>query len=402
MDWNAVDVLVAVVLLLCLVHGAGRGIGRTLGGFAGLLLGGALALWLLAGLDVQSPDRMIRLAVLGGVLVVCMLLGQVLGEVISGRIVGGPPRGSAAAGAVDRLGGAVVGVVAGALIVLAVVGSLGSGAVPWLSLQAADSRLMQAIQRAAPQPVLGALGSARQHVVGSAAMRELDTLLFEAAPPPAGDVEDPEVLAAASSAVQILGLAPECRAQQSGSGFAVSGDRVVTNAHVVAGTQRVTVRDSDGRRHSAEVVAFEPGMDLAVLSVPDLDRPALEPGATPPAGAMIAFAGYPQGRPLEIGPAELQGTARTSMSSIDPGAAGPPVEVLQFAGAVEQGNSGGPLLDDAGRVIGVVFARSTADETGFAVTGQSLAGVLEDSAGAVSPVDTGRCQPLEAGTAPPG
>lgn len=397
MGWNAVDLLVAALLLLCLVHGAGRGIGRTLGGFAGVLLGGALALRLLAGLDVQSPERVIRLAVLGGVLVVCMILGQALGEFVSARVVGGPPRASAAVGAVDRLGGAVVGVLAGALIVLAVVGSLGSGAVPWLSLQAADSRLVQAIQRAAPQPVLGALESTRQRVAGSEAMRELDTLLFAAAPPPAGDVGDPEILAAASSAVQILGLAPGCSAQQSGSGFAVPGDRVVTNAHVVAGTQRVTVRDADGRRHGAEVVAFEPDTDLAVLAVPGLDRPALEPAATPPAGAMIAFAGYPQGRPLEVGPAELQGTARTSMSSIDPGAAGPPVEVLQFAGAVEQGNSGGPLLDDDGRVIGVVFARSSVEQTGFAVTGQSLAEVLEDSAGAVAPVDTGRCQPLGAG-----
>lgn len=397
MTWSILDILLAIALLIGLLHGAARGVGRTVGGLVGLLLGGAAALALLPHLEIHTAQRSLRLLILGVVLVVVMLLGQVLGEAVLGRVLGGPPRESALVGGLDRLGGALIGLTSSALLVTAVVGSLGSGPVPWLGVHAAESRVMQAIERATPPAAARALDRAGERLAGSAAVRELDTLLFAPVPAPAGEVEDPEILAAAESVVQIRGLAPACGTQQSGSGFVAPDGRVVTNAHVVSGTRSVSVLEVSGRRHPAEVVAFDPDADLAVLSVPSLRLPALEIGETPGAGASAAFAGYPQARPLEVGPAQLQGSALTSMSSIDATASAAPVEVLQFAGAVEQGSSGGPLLDPDGRVIGVVFAESSTDETGFAVTTDALEEVLADSAGAQTPVPTGTCAPLEAG-----
>lgn len=397
MTWSLMDLVIALVLVLGLVHGLVRGIGRTAGGIAGLVLGGGLALWLIPRIPLEPGEPVLRLLVLGGLLGLGMLGGHALGESLIGRLAGVPadrPRGAAVA---DAAGGAVISTAAAALVVLAAVSTLAGGPAPALGAHAERSPMMQLIHRGTPGPLVSWLERTQQRVAGTIAARELDTLLFAPSQPPVGEVDDPEMLAAADSAVQVVGCAPECSSRSSGSGFAAADGQVVTNAHVVAGAESVVIRDADGRRHEAVVVAFDPDADLAVLSVPALDVPVLPLAPTPPAGTAGAHIGYPGGGPRAIGPAEVQGAALTSMSSIDDAAAAAPVEVLQFAGDVQQGDSGGPLVDDDGAVIGVVFARSSSGPAGFAITTETLQEALAAASGAAEPVSTRQCEPVEAG-----
>ncbi|MCM3331049.1 MarP family serine protease [Kocuria palustris] len=398
MTWSLMDLIIVLLLVLGMLHGLVRGIGRTLGGIVGLLLGGALALWLIPLIPLETGGSSVRLLVLGGLVVLGMLGGHALGEALLGRIAGIPSqRDSRAAAVLDALGGALLSTAAAALVVLAAVSTLASGPAPALGAHAESSPMMRAIDGSVPRSLTSLLEQAQHRVAGSAAARELDTLLFAPASPPEGEVEDPEILAAADSVVQVVGFAPQCSTRQSGSGFAAAEGQVVTNAHVVAGTDTVFVHDAQGRRHEARVVLFRPEEDLAVLDVASLAVPTLPIGGAPAQGTLGAFIGHPGGGPLTIGPAEVQGTALTSMSSIDAEASAAPVEVLQFAGDVQQGNSGGPLVDEDGAVIGVVFARSSSGPAGFAVSTEQLDAALSAADGAEQAVSTQACEPAAAG-----
>lgn len=390
---NVLDLVIVVLLLLFVLHGVARGVGRTIGGVVGLVLGAALALWVLPHIEVTAVDRWIRLAVVGVVLLICMLGGQALGEGLLGRLTGSPPRSSRATTAVDQAGGGLLGGVIGAVVVLAVSGFLNQVPLPWLNAQLEGSRTLAAMQRWAPQEVTDGLATAQEEIAGAPAMRELDALLFPSVQPPQTEVDDPDVLAASASTVQILGSATRCGYNQSGSGFVTSDSQVVTNAHVVQGTDSVSVFSPEGVRHAAEVVQFVPEHDLAVLEVADLDLAPL-PIAEDAQGGVddgtsAAFIGYPRSGPLSIGPATVQGSAYTVMGSVD---GSQPVQVMQFAGDVQQGNSGGPLVDMEGQVIGVVFGKAVEDPAGYAVDTGTLGEVLTDAAGATSAVDTGVCQ----------
>ncbi|MDO4253851.1 MAG: MarP family serine protease [Kocuria sp.] len=388
---NVLDLIIVALLMIFVLHGFSRGIGRTIGGAAGLVLGVILALWLLPHVEITAMQRWIRLGVVAIVLLLCMLIGQTLGERLFGRVVGTPPRKSSALTVVDRTGGGVIGAAIATVVVLSLSGLLNQVPLPWLNAQLEGSRTLVLMQRWTPQGLTEALAVTQDEIAGAPAMRELDELLFPSVEPPRTDVDDPEVMKASASTVHVLGTAARCGYNQSGSGFVTDGGYVVTNAHVVQGTDSVAVFTPQGQRHSAEVVHFVPEYDLAVLNAPDVD---LEPLTTTPTarfaeGTNAAFMGYPLSGPLTVEPATVQGSAYTVMGSMD---GSEPVQVLQFAGDVQQGNSGGPLVDMDGHVIGVVFGKAADEPAGYAVNTTTLEGVLADSSGATEPVDTGGCQ----------
>lgn len=389
LGFNTLDIIILVLLLLFVMHGWLRGIGRTIGGAVGLVLGVMLALWLLPQIEVNAIDRWIRLTVVGLVLVICMLGGQALGEALLGRLTGSPPRSSKVLTVMDQLGGGTLGAVIGVVVVLALSGFLIQVPAPWLNAQLESSRSLQFIQRWTPQEVTRGLAAAQEELAGAPAIRELDALLFPSIDPPEAEVDDPDVVAASASTVQIMGSAAECGVNQSGSGFVTESGQVVTNAHVVQGTDGLSVYSPQGQRYSAEVVSFVPEHDLAVLSVPELGLDPLTISDSLEADSEAAFIGYPLSGPLAIGAATVQGSAYTVMGSMD---GSQPVQVTQFAGEVQQGNSGGPLVDMDGQVIGVVFGKAVNDPAGYAVDTATLTDVLAEAEGATTAVDTGVCQ----------
>jgi putative serine protease PepD len=169
----------------------------------------------------------------------------------------------------------------------------------------------------------------------------------------------------------------------TGSGFVIDEEgHIVTNQHVVGGAQSVTVTFSDGPEVEATVVGTDPSTDIAVL---DVDRPSSE--LTP-----LSFAA---GRSLEVGdaviaigsPFGLEGTLTSGVISAlgrdIPSPNGFTIEnVVQTDAALNQGNSGGPVLDDQGRVVGVAAQiRSESggsDGIGYAVPGDTAQRVARE------------------------
>jgi S1-C subfamily serine protease len=199
------------------------------------------------------------------------------------------------------------------------------------------------------------------------------------------------VLAAGPSTVQVAGAG--CGVIQEGSGFVVATGYVVTNAHVVAGVVHPVVIDSTGR-HNAAAMLFDPELDVALLRVPGLTDPPLRiDTGTVARGASGAVLGYPEGGPFSYGAAGVEAAFEATGLDIY-GRSQTTRYVYQLAAQVRPGNSGGPLVEPNGLVIGVVFARSTSDPTvGYALaTPAVLVDVHKGEAQPVNqPVTTGSC-----------
>jgi S1-C subfamily serine protease len=196
---------------------------------------------------------------------------------------------------------------------------------------------------------------------------------------------DPDVDAAGHSVVRVLGTA--CGLGVEGSGWAVRPGLVVTNAHVVAGSEDITVTTQEGVELEATPVYYEPADDLALLQVEgELPPLKIAPQARP--GTVAAVLGYPENGPFVIAPARL-GETRAVLSEDSYGNGPLERTISSLRGSVRSGNSGGPLIDDRGRVLGTVFAATTSGyHGGFAVPTDAVGRALEAASGAV---DTGPC-----------
>ena len=213
--------------------------------------------------------------------------------------------------------------------------------------------------------------------------------LFAPAPPPVAvsPLAPGVVSTVTASTVKVSGVA--CGVLVEGSGFSPAPDTIVTNAHVVAGVRNAQVQRPDGRRLPATVAAFDPDRDLAVLTVPGLGQPSLPIGTATVGGSGAVF-GHPGGQvPVEVSPARVERRVDALVGNIyDQG----PVrrEVLVLASELDPGDSGAPLVNQSGAVVGVAFAISSWSRgTAFAVAGEEMAPVLaRPRTGAVS---TGPC-----------
>jgi S1-C subfamily serine protease len=196
---------------------------------------------------------------------------------------------------------------------------------------------------------------------------------------------DPDVAGAEGSVVRVLGTA--CGRGVEGSGWVAGPGLVVTNAHVVAGEDDTSVTTSGGASLGATAVHYDPENDLALLHV-DADLPPLRIAPAPTSGTAAAVLGYPENGPYAVAPARL-GETRDTISEDSYGRGPIRRSITSLRGSVRSGNSGGPLVDDRGRVLGTVFAATTTGAPGgFAVPDA----VVEDAlASPLAPVDTGPC-----------
>jgi Trypsin-like peptidase domain/Colicin V production protein len=209
-------------------------------------------------------------------------------------------------------------------------------------------------------------------------------------PPPTSKIaRDPDVRAAGRSAVKVLGTA--CGLGIEGSGWvARDGGVVVTNAHVVAGESDTTVQlRGSGPHYDAQPILFDPHNDIAILRVPLLSSATplqMNPGAKP--GTSGAVLGFPENGPFYIAPARLGPTS--TVITQDAYGHGPVTRrVTALRGRVRSGNSGGPMVDDRGRVLGTVFAATTGGtHGGFAVPDSIVSSELARAHGKVG---TGPC-----------
>jgi S1-C subfamily serine protease len=247
------------------------------------------------------------------------------------------------------------------------------------------SEILRELNRLLPPsgPILGVLASLDP-------LPQVAGPLPSSAPPSALIAHDAGVRAASHSVVRVLGTA--CGLEIEGSGWVADPGVVVTNAHVVAGEQDTTV-EIEGREQalSAYAIAFNPNVDIAILRVPGLGLPSLTLAKDPPAGSAGAILGYPENGPFRALPGRI-GTTQTIITDNAYGQ-GPVSRLLTpLRGLVRPGNSGGPVVNDEGRVLTTVFASTTSGGPagGYGVANATVAQAL---AGAGHMVGTGECSP---------
>jgi S1-C subfamily serine protease len=195
---------------------------------------------------------------------------------------------------------------------------------------------------------------------------------------------------AAHSVVKVRGTAHSCQKILEGSGFVVAPNRVMSNAHVVAGGDTFSV-SVDGQEYDATVVVFDPNADISILEVPGLQAPPLEfvlDAAPTDTDAVVM--GYHGGGPFVAKPARIREVIELN---------GPDIyrttavsrEVYTIRGKVGQGDSGGPLIDRSGRVLGMNFGAAFDDpDTGFVLTAAQIYPHVIGS-DVSQPVATGQC-----------
>ena len=385
---NGLDLILLVLVVISGFTGYRRGFTLQAFGFGGLLIGlvvGALVAPSVSGI-VESPNARAGLAVL--VLLAVAAIGNAAGWFIG---VHARDRAATRFGKADSVAGSAVAVVASLIAIWFIALNLVNGPFPSVAGEIRGSAVVRTLDAALPQPpsLLAQVRGLFNRFGFPDVFSGIPPLPAEPVDPPTQAEAAAAAAAAASSTVQVIG--PACDVIQEGSGFVAAEGYVVTNAHVVAGMDDPEVRSAAGAS-GAETVLFDPDLDLAVLAVADTPGTPL-PLATESLerGAPGAVVGYPYGGPLV---ARRAAVLRT-IASVGPdiyGRSDVDRLVVELQTVVRPGNSGGPFVLSDGRVGGVVFAASSADEDiGYAIAADEVDDVLQSALGRTSEVDTGPC-----------
>ncbi len=393
-----IDLLLALVLIGYAVSGYRQGAVVGFLSLAGFLGGGALAMWGLPrlldrSLTTDGTDLRRLLLLLVGVLLAAALgqaLAVAVGVRLRSRVTARPAR------VVDALLGAVASVVAVCLMVWLIAAAVRGGPSEALSRAVGQSRIVAGISKVVPPSTGRVFAGFRSLLDAEGFPRVFEgfgpEVIRAVEPPDPNVVQTAGVRAAAQSIVKITGVASSCDRSQEGSGWVLARGVVVTNAHVVAGVQRPSVRvGGEGRSYDGKVVVFDPVRDLAVIDVAGLPAPALTRAADLGRGDSAVVAGFPLNGPYRLDSARVRDVITARGEDIY-GSKPSVREVYSLFARVQPGNSGGPLLDPQGQVVGVVFAKSLDDDsTGYALTMDEAAPVLKTGLTADRQVSTGGC-----------
>ena len=371
---TVLDLLILLFFVSASVGGYRVGFIARAASWSGLAVGVALAFRFIPVVValMGSADDAWRLLAALGLLVAAATGGQMLGLMIGERLrIGIPERVEVS----DRIAGAAIGGLGVFVMFWLLVPTL--AAVPgWTADQIDDSLLTRTFVERLPTPpdTLGAL----RHAVGDDAFPMVfaeSPVMGDPGPAPLAHQLSPRVEELVSDSI-VRVWAASCGRFQEGTGYVIAPGLVLTNAHVVAGSNSTRVTDNDGQAHSSDIVAYDPIRDLAVLSAEDLGRQPLFFGESV-AGEVVAVFGHPGGSGLRIAPARVSEVVRARgrdlYDTVDTIR-----EVLVVAVSLELGDSGAPLVNAAGEVVGVAFAVAPdATEVAYAVTTAEVMTLLD-------------------------
>ncbi len=388
---NIVDLVVLALVALAAIQGLRLGAVvqvLSFGGFwIGLYLGALLASVTVGWVHTQSARTAVALVTMLGVATLCGVAGRVVGNVAFRKVHRG------VLGSIDSALGVVVAVVASLLVAWLLANTLVNSSSLSLNASIAHSKIIRSLDGVLPAPP-----SVFSRVQGFLSSEGFPPVFAQLAPASAGPVSLPgnaqlqaAVAHAGRSTVKIIG--DGCGQIQEGSGFVVGPGVVVTNAHVVAGIPHPTVADGNGL-HDTTVLLFDPTYDLAVMRVSGLTEPSLSlDPQNVGRGTEAAVLGYPGGGAFTAKPAGVM--AEFQAEGRDIYGQGLTVrDVYELQSIVRPGNSGGPLVEPGGRVIGVVFSRSTTNgDIGYALTSPGVLSRVTRAVSVSRPVGTGACTP---------
>lgn len=388
---NLLDWLLLVLVAAYALSGYWQGFVTGAFATAGLLLGGLVGIWLAPlALGNAEPGLWVSMGALF-IVILAASIGQAAlqyaGSRIRERIHWQPAR------AVDAVGGALLSGVA-VLIVAWALGVAVSGArIGPVTPLVRESTVLASVNKALPGSAGNAL-KAFNDVVGTTFFpRYLEPFaperIVEVAPGPKRLLRDPDIQRIEPSVLKIHGE-NSCGRGVEGTGFLYADDRLMTNAHVVAGVDDPEVLLGEDRV-DADVVYYNSELDVAVLSFDDGGRPILKFDRSAKAKDGVAVVGYPQDGPYDVQVARIRAQQRLRSPDIYGG--GSVIrDVYSVRGKIRPGNSGGPLVSSGGDVVGVVFAASVTDEdTGYALTATQVAEAAANGISSSDQADTGGC-----------
>jgi S1-C subfamily serine protease len=397
---DLLDLILLVMIAAFAVAGYRQGfiVGvLSLAGFIGGVAAGALiAPPISHGItSSQSWQALIAVLVVFMAAVIGMLVASAIGVVVRSRVTARP------AAVIDSLGGALVNVVA-LLVVAWLIASFVDYAPSFqaISNQVNRSLVLRTVDRIMPGaaldlPVFPPLRTLLSNGVYEQIFSQIGAQAAPDIPAPSGDAPAlPALTAAYPSIVKVKGDAPSCDDTIEGSGFVISPDHVLTNAHVVAGVTRgLHVFTETGREYgSVTVVLYDSDTDIAVLYVPHLSASPLQFAGPAAEDTRAVVAGYPENGAL---------TPEAAVIGRSFAAYGPNIydthnvtrQIYPIKADVEPGNSGGPLLSLSGTVYGVVFAKSTEyGGVGYALTASQVSSDAAKGGRRFSRTLTGGCQ----------
>lgn len=388
---NLLDWLLVVIVLAYALSGYWQGF--VTGAFAtgGLLLGGLFGIWLApAALGEANPSLMVSLGALF-IVILSASLGQATlqfaGTRIRDRITWQPVR------ALDAVGGAMLSALAVLLVAWALGVAISGSRIGGVTPLVRGSAVLGEVDQVLPDSAGNALQAFNDVVGTSFFPRYLEPFaperIVEVGPGPQRLLTDPDVERAEPAVVKIRGT-NECDRGVEGSGFVYAENRLMTNAHVVAGIDDPEVVVGD-ESVDAETVYYNPDIDVAVLA---FDSGGIVPltfddQAGPEDG--VAILGYPQDGPYRVEPARIRDDQRLRSPNIY-GDGAVIREVFSLRGRILPGNSGGPIVTSGGAVAGVVFAASVTDhDTGYALTADQVAAAAQAGRSSSVEVSTGGC-----------
>ncbi|RZS41282.1 colicin V production protein [Herbihabitans rhizosphaerae] len=392
MNW--VDLLVILLAVVAMVSGARQGVIIALPAFVGVLIGAIIGIKVAPLVVEHIETTPTRVAIAVAVFVLLVALGETFG-VWGGRLLREKINSPKLAGVDSTLGAVVQGAVVFVVAWLIGAALTSVGNLPGLSSAINRSVVLGGVNDVMPEAA---------HALPAELRKLLDESGFHGAVSPFSRAPNREVAAPdpalqgsfvvsklEDSVLKINAKAPSCSRAMEGTGFVIAPQRIMTNAHVVAGADEVSVQTKQGAL-PARVVHYDPGTDIAVLSVPRLRAekiPFAERDAVSGDSAIVL--GYPLDGPYHASSARVR--ERTNLR-------GPDIydsrtvtrDVFTIRGDVRSGNSGGPLVDEAGQVIGVVFGAAVGGgDTGFVLTADEVADEVANAPRQDTKVATGQC-----------
>lgn len=388
-QFTLLDAVLAIVILLYVIAGISKGFFISLGTLAGFIAGVAAAVIVAPWAATQVPDNWYIFAIVIAV-IVCLSLGQWLGFLVGRWMRSVSDRTPLKT--VERLLGGLLNFVIAVLLIVVLSLTLKPLGMPAVSHALSDSKIVSTLERNVPQSWKNTINGVRNDVLTDARIPEITSLMYPQAQAPTQQLENAALEQASQSVVQILGAAEQCGYTSEGSGFVIDDALVATNAHVVAGVTEPVVQDREGNTYQGTVVYANQAQDIAFIRInEDFSLTPLPLGQEVASGTDVSFMGYPAGGPFDARPATVQGLGYSRTVDSTTGRENPSRLVYQLAAHVEQGNSGGPVLDENGVVVAQIFAKSTEGESGYAIPASVISDALTAAQGLTQPFDTGQC-----------
>lgn len=386
---NIIDVLIILFMASAYMRGRELGFVRqffsSVGFFAGLFVGALLQPHTVQLVHTALSKSVVTLITTLGCAFLLLAVGEIVGIMLKGKFWRWNIN------KLDNAFGAILGAISVLLIVWLSSAILENFPSPGLRTALKNSAILRVLNKKLPgaPTVVANLG----HLIDPNGFPDVFSGIE---PGPPKNVPQPslgEMQSAVNkdrmSVVKIEGRG--CGGIVEGSGFVVGSDLVATNAHVIAGITSPRVLDTNGS-HSVQVLWFDPDLDFAVLRVSGLaGAPLVFNTDNQPRGTPAAVLGFPGGGSFIADPAAILDQFTANGRNIY-NRGNTDRDVYEISADVIPGNSGGPLIDKEGSVIGVIFAQSTSyAHVGYALSSSQVIPEINQARAQNRVVGTGSC-----------